>query len=85
MKIEWKNLFRTIAILEAILMLVIVYSLGTKIDNQKEAIEKQNKKIEQCKKEIVELKMVEESYIADKDYIYECYKQIEMNAERNGK
>ena len=85
MKIEWKNLFRTIAVLEALLLLVLTFSYGNKIDELKTTIDNQTKKIEKYRKEIIELKMVEESYTVDKDYIYECYKQIENSAERSGK
>ena len=78
MKIEWKNLFRTIALLEALLLLVLSFNYWNKVDKQKETIKKQ-------REEINRLKIVEQDYEADKDYIYECYKQIENNAERSGK
>ena len=85
MRIEWKNLFRTIALLEALLLLVLTFSYGNKIDNLKNTIEKQNKKIEQCSYEIKRLKLVEQNFEEEKDYLYECYKDIELKAERSGK
>lgn len=85
MRIEWKNLFRAIALLEAVLLLVLTFSYGNKIDNLKKTIKEQNKTIEQCNYEIKRLKLVEQDYETDKEYIYECFKQIEMNAERSGK
>lgn len=68
MKIEWKNLFRTIAVLEALLLLVMLFSLGSKIDKQKEEIKILKKEIEEVK-----------------PCYYECYKKIELKAERSGK
>lgn len=85
MRIEWKNLFRTIALLEAVLLLVLTFSYGNKIDNQKKIIDKQNKKIEQCSYEIKRLKLVEQNFEEEKEYLYECYKDIELKAERSGK
>lgn len=85
MRIEWKNLFRTIALLEALLLLVLTFSYGNKIDNQKKIIDKQNKKIEQCSYEIKRLKLVEQNFEEEKEYLYECYKDIELKAERSGK
>ena len=85
MKIEWKNLFRTIALLEALLLLVLTFSYGNKIDNLKNTIDKQNKKIEQCSYEIKRLKLVEQNFEEEKEYLYECYKNIELKAERSGK
>lgn len=85
MRIEWKNLFRTIALLEALLLLVLTFSYGNKIDNQKKIIDKQSKKIEQCSYEIKRLKLVEQNFEEEKEYLYECYKDIELKAERSGK
>ena len=85
MRIEWKNLFRTIALLEALLLLVLTFSYGNKIDDLKNTIEKQNKKIEQCSYEIKRLKLVEQNFEEEKEYLYECYKDIELKAERSGK
>ena len=85
MKIEWKNLFRTIALLEAILLLVLTFSYGNKIDNLNSTIDKQSAKIKECDYEIKRLKLVEQDYETDKEYIYQCFKEIEMNAERSGK
>ena len=62
MKIEWKNLFRTIALLEAILLLVITFSYGNKIDNLKNTIDKQSEKIKQCSFEIKRLKLIEQEF-----------------------
>ena len=85
MKIEWKNLFRTIALLEALLLLVLSYSYLSKAQKQKEIIDKQNQKIEECSFEIKRLKLVEQSFEQEKEYLYECYKDIESKAERSGK
>ena len=85
MRIEWKNLFRTIALLEALLLLVLTFSYGNKIDDLKKTIDKQNKTIEQCSYEIKRLKLVEQNFEEEKDYLYECYKDIEIKAERSGK
>ena len=85
MRIEWKNLFRTIALLEALLLLVLTFSYGNKIDDLKKTIESKNKKIEQCSYEIKRLKLVEQNFEEEKEYLYECYKDIELKAERSGK
>lgn len=85
MRIEWKNLFRTIALFEAILLLVLTYSYGNKIDNLKKTIKEQNKTIEQCNYEIKRLKLIEQNFEEEKDYLYQCYKDIELKAERSGK
>ena len=85
MRIEWKNLFRTIALLEALLLLVLTFSYGNKIDDLKKTIDKQSKKIEQCSFEIKRLKLVEQNFEEEKEYLYECYKDIEFKAERSGK
>ena len=85
MRIEWKNLFRTIALLEALLLLVLTFSYGNKIDDLKDTIDKQNKTIEQCSYEIKRLKLVEQNFEEEKEYLYECYKDIELKAERSGK
>ena len=85
MKIEWKNLFRTIALLEAILLLVLTFSYVNKIDNLKKTIDKQNEKIEECSYEIKRLKLIEQNFEEEKEYLYQCYKDIESKAERSGK
>ena len=85
MKIESKKVFLAIALCEALLLIVAVFSFGSKIEDQKVIIVKQSAKIKECDYEIKRLKLVEQDYEADKEYIYECFKQIEMNAERSGK
>jgi hypothetical protein len=85
MRIEWKNLFRTIALLEALLLLVLTFSYGNKIDNLKKTINKQNKTLEKCSYEIKRLKLIEQNFEEEKEYLYECYKDIELKAERSGK
>lgn len=62
MRINWKNLFRTIALLEAILLLVSVFCFNSKINSQKETIEKQSKKLDQCSYEIKRLKLIEQEF-----------------------
>lgn len=83
--IEWKNLFRTIALLEALLLLVLSFSYVSKINEQAATIDKQSKKLEQCSFEIKRLKLVEQDFEENKPYLYECFKQIESNAERSGR
>ena len=85
MRIEWKNLFRAIALLEALLLLVLTFSYGNKIDDLKKTIKEQNKTIEQCNYEIKRLKLVEQNFEEEKEYLYQCYKDIELKAERSGK
>ena len=85
MRIEWKNLFRAIALLEALLLLVFTFSYGNKIDDLKKTIKEQNKTIEQCNYEIKRLKLVEQNFEEEKEYLYQCYKDIELKAERSGK
>lgn len=75
MKIEWRNLFRTIALLEALLLLVLSFNYWNKVDKQHEIIKKQEEQI----------KIFEEKNNIDRDYLYQCYKQIELKAERSGK
>ena len=72
-------------IIDTILLLVITFSYGNKIDKLNATIEKQNKKIEECSYEIKRLKLVEQDYETDKEYIYQCFKEIEQKAERSGK
>jgi hypothetical protein len=85
MRIEWKNLFRAIALFEAVLLLVLTFSYGNKIDNLKKTVKEQNKTIEQCNYEIKRLKLIEQNFEEEKEYLYECYKDIELKAERSGK
>ena len=75
---------------------LIIYDLATfscdisfgywnKIEKQQEIIDKQNKTIEQCSYEIKRLKLVEQNFEEEKEYLYECYKDIELKTERSGK
>lgn len=48
---EWKNLFRTIAILEALLLLITVLSYGRKLDIQQDTINKQINEISRLKEQ----------------------------------
>lgn len=47
--IDYKIVFRNIAILEALLLLVMVFSYGKKLDMQKDIIDKQAKEIAELK------------------------------------
>ena len=85
MKIEWKNLFRALALLEAVLLLVLTFSYGNKVDKLNKTIAKQEKKIEECSYEIKRLKLIEQDFEEEKDILYECYKNIEQKAERSGR
>lgn len=69
-KINFLNVFRIIALLEALLLLVLIYSLGSKIDTQKEMIEQQKKKLEEARQEVIRLKLVEQDLyqIIEEDY-----------------
>jgi hypothetical protein len=82
---EFNIIYRVLAILEAILLLVLSFAYGSKIDKQAEIINNQEERIKSYKQEIIQLKLVEQDYQADKEYIYECYKQIEQKAERSGR
>ena len=85
MKINSNKVFITIALCETLLLIVAVFSFGSKIEDQKAIIDKQTKKIKECDYEIKRLKLVEQDYETDKEYIYQCFKEIEMKAERSGK
>ena len=88
MKIINKNYVKIItvlALIEAIALLLISYGYGKKIDEQFATIKKQEEKIEQCSYEIKRLKLVEQNFEEEKEYLYECYKDIELKAERSGK
>ena len=85
MKIEWKNLFRALALLEAVLLLVLTFSYGNKVDKLNKTIAKQEKKIEECSYEIKRLKLIEQDFEEEKDILYECYKNVEQKAERSGR
>lgn len=82
---EFNIIYRVLAILEAVLLLVLSFAYGSKIDKQAEIINNQEERIKSYKQEIIQLKLVEQDYQADKEYIYECYKQIEQKAERSGR
>ena len=82
---EFNIIYRVLAILEAILLLVLSFAYGSKIDKQAEIINNQEERIKLYKQEIIQLKLIEQDYQADKEYIYECYKQIEQKAERSGR
>lgn len=84
MNIENK-IFKTLAIIEAVLLLVLSFAYGSKIDKQKEIINNKNNKIKECSYEIKKLKLVEQNFEEEKEYLYECYKDIELKAERSGK
>ena len=71
--------------MKIITILGISFSYWKKIDNQQEMINKQNEKIEECSYEIKRLKLVEQNFEEEKEYLYECYKDIELKAERSGK
>ena len=85
MKINSNKIFITIALCEALLLIVATFSFGSKIEDQKAIINKQTEKIKECDYEIKRLKLVEQDYETDKEYIYQCFKEIEMKAERSGK
>jgi len=81
MKVIFKNISNTInklikpiIAIEALLMIVVIFQLCIKVEKQESIIEKQSKKIKECDYEIKRLKLVEQDYEADKDYIYECFK-----------
>ena len=72
-KLNWENIFKGVALLEALTLLVISFAYWNKIDQLNSTIDNQNKKLEQFRKEIIELKITEENYQADLEHIYECY------------
>ena len=72
-KLNWENIFKGVAILEALTLLVISFAYWNKIDQLNSTIDNQDKRIEQFKKEIIELKITEENYQADLEHIYDCY------------
>ena len=84
-KRNYVKIITILALLEAITILGISFGYWKKIDNQQEIINKQNKKIEECSYEIKRLKLVEQNFEEEKEYLYECYKDIELKAERSGK
>jgi hypothetical protein len=84
-KKNYIKIITILALLEAITILGTSLGYWKKIDNQQEIINKQNKKIEECSYEIKRLKLVEQNFEEEKEYLYECYKDIELKAERSGK
>lgn len=85
MKKEWETIYKVLAIIEAVLLLVLSFAYGSRIDKQKEIIENKNNKIKECSYEIKRLKLIEQNYEEEKEYLYQCYKDIELKAERSGK
>ena len=79
------NLFRIIALVEAILTLIIVFSLGNKIDKQDIVIDNQKNIIDTVSKENMRLRLVEQDFEESKDIIGECFKQISIKASDNAK
>ena len=79
------NLFRIIALVEAILTLIIVFSLGNKIDKQDIVIDNQKNIIDTVSKENMRLRLVEQDNEESKDIIGECFKQISIKASDNAK
>ena len=72
-KLNWENIFKGVALLEALTLLVISFAYWNKIDQLNSTIDNQDKKLEQFRKEIIELKITEENYQADLEHIYDCY------------
>lgn len=92
MRVIFKNISNTInklikpiIAIEVLLMIVVIFQLCIKVEKQEFIIEKQSKKIEECSYEIKRLKLVEQNFEEEKEYLYECYKDIELKAERSGK
>lgn len=82
---NYTNIITGLALIEAIVLLTISFGYWNKIDEQQEIIDKQNKKIKECSYEIKRLKLIEQNFEEEKEYLYECYKDIELKAERSGK
>lgn len=82
---NYTDIITGLALIEAIVLLTISFGYWNKIDKQQEIINKQNNKIKECSYEIKRLKLVEQNFEEEKEYLYECYKNIELNAERSGK
>lgn len=82
---NYTNIITGLALIEAIVLLTISFGYWNKIDKQQEIIDKQNKKIKQCSFEIKRLKLVEQNFEEEKEYLYQCYKDIELKAERSGR
>ena len=74
--IAWLKIFKAVAILEALLLLVITFCYGSKIDNQKKIIEEQKQRIEDNKMEILRLRLVEQDFEENKEYIKECFDEL---------
>ena len=82
---EINKFIKPIIAIEVLLMIVVIFQLCIKVEKQESIIDKQSKKIEECSYEIKRLKLVEQNFEEEKEYLYECYKNIELNTERSGK
>lgn len=82
---NYTNIITGLALIEAIVLLTISFGYWNKIDKQQEIIDKQNKTLEECSYEIKRLKLVEQNFEEEKEYLYKCYKDIELKTERSGK
>lgn len=76
---------KPIIAIEVLLMIVVIFQLCIKVEKQESIIKKQNKTLEKCSYEIKRLKLVEQNFEEEKEYLYKCYKDIELKAERSGK
>lgn len=74
--VEWFKIYRAMAVLEAILLLVLTFCYGGKIDDQKKIIEDKTEIIEKSKTEVKRLKLVEQDFEENKEYINECFKEM---------
>ena len=79
------KIFLGIIFIELLIIFVLTYKIGIKLKNQQELINKPNKTIKECSYEIKRLKLVEQNFEEEKEYLYQCYKDIELKAERSGK
>lgn len=69
-KIDFKKVFMITSLLEAILLLVMMCTLGSKIDSQQELINNQKSKLEEARQEVIRLKLIEQDLyqIIEEDY-----------------
>lgn len=79
------KIFIGVVFIELLIIFVLIYNIGVKLKDQQETINNQNKKLKECSYEIKRLKLVEQNFEEEKEYLYECYKDIELKAERSGK